>query len=149
MCKHGDTIDLELTLPARLSHTGEERTKVTPVDRCIAPLVVALNLGAEACKDPGMRTANSCCGHGKALGDIALHDGRWLIVCRNREEWQWARDRLDRPERMNENQEDKDPDTEPDWSSTCDNCGESPVVPCTGMCGPCTFGEAETAGGNW
>jgi len=38
---------------------------------------------------------------------------------------------------------------EPDWTGTCDVCGESPIVPCTGMCGPCTFGEAETAGGNW
>jgi len=36
-----------------------------------------------------------------------------------------------------------------DWSAKCENCGESPLVPETGMCGPCTFGEAETAGGNW
>lgn len=38
---------------------------------------------------------------------------------------------------------------EPDWSRTCEVCGARPVVPSTGMCGPCTFGEAETAGGNW
>jgi len=38
---------------------------------------------------------------------------------------------------------------EPDWNGKCDNCGESPTVPDTGMCGPCTFGEADTAGGNW
>jgi hypothetical protein len=37
----------------------------------------------------------------------------------------------------------------PDWSRTCSVCGSRPVVPLTGMCGPCTFGEAETAGGNW
>lgn len=42
-----------------------------------------------------------------------------------------------------------DPDTEPDWTEECDICGESPIVPCTGMCGPCTFGEADTVGGNW
>ncbi len=42
-----------------------------------------------------------------------------------------------------------DPETEPDWMSNCENCGESPIVPATGMCGPCTFGEAATAGGNW
>jgi hypothetical protein len=41
------------------------------------------------------------------------------------------------------------PDTKPDWSGKCENCGESPIVPATGMCGPCTFGEADTAGGNW
>lgn len=39
--------------------------------------------------------------------------------------------------------------TDPDWGGTCEVCGESPIVPMTGMCGPCTFGEAETAGGNW
>lgn len=39
--------------------------------------------------------------------------------------------------------------TKPDWTKSCDNCGESPIVPATGLCGPCTFGEADTAGGNW
>jgi len=38
---------------------------------------------------------------------------------------------------------------EPDWNGTCEVCGQSPIVPATGMCGPCTFGEAETIGGNW
>lgn len=36
-----------------------------------------------------------------------------------------------------------------DWSRSCENCGEKPVVNQTGLCGPCTFGEAETANGNW
>ncbi len=27
-------------------------------------------------------------------------------------------------------------------------CGESPVAPITGLCGSCTFREAETADGN-
>jgi len=36
-----------------------------------------------------------------------------------------------------------------DWSGECDICGCGPTVPATGMCGPCTFGEAETVGGNW
>jgi len=31
----------------------------------------------------------------------------------------------------------------------CIVCGNTPVIPETGMCGPCTTGEAETAGGNW
>lgn len=38
---------------------------------------------------------------------------------------------------------------EPDWTSECENCGATPVVPCTGLCGPCTFGEADTADGDW
>lgn len=40
-------------------------------------------------------------------------------------------------------------DTEPDWSTPCENCGALPTVPLTGMCGPCTFGEADTVGGDW
>ena len=36
-----------------------------------------------------------------------------------------------------------------DWEHPCDVCGALPTVPETGMCGPCTFGEADTAGGNW
>ena len=40
-------------------------------------------------------------------------------------------------------------DMEPDWAGSCDVCGSAPVVPLTGMCGPCSFGEGETASGNW
>lgn len=42
-----------------------------------------------------------------------------------------------------------DPEMEPDWSGKCSVCDESPTVPFSGMCGPCTFGEASTLGGNW
>lgn len=46
---------------------------------------------------------------------------------------------------------EKEPESnnEPDWTGKCEVCGESPIVPETGMCGPCTFGDAETYGGNW
>ena len=37
----------------------------------------------------------------------------------------------------------------PDWSRECASCGCSPVVPETGKCGPCTWGEWKTANGNW
>ena len=37
----------------------------------------------------------------------------------------------------------------PDWSWRCHNCGASPIVPITGLCGPCNFGEAGTAAGEW
>lgn len=37
----------------------------------------------------------------------------------------------------------------PDWTKKCYICGETPIVPLTGLCGPCTFGEAETKDGNW
>lgn len=33
---------------------------------------------------------------------------------------------------------------------TCDSCeNEDVIVPEVGLCGPCCFGEAATAGGNW
>jgi hypothetical protein len=40
-------------------------------------------------------------------------------------------------------------DTRPDWSKKCEICHATPIVPVTGMCGPCTFGESETVDGNW
>lgn len=40
-------------------------------------------------------------------------------------------------------------DFNPDWTVGCEVCDAKPIVPATGMCGPCTFGEAETIGGNW
>ncbi len=42
-----------------------------------------------------------------------------------------------------------DAEAKPDWARGCENCGAKPILPLTGMCGPCTFGEADTAGGNW
>ncbi len=37
----------------------------------------------------------------------------------------------------------------PDWSEKCHNCGSAPVVPVSGLCGPCHFGEADAVGGGW
>jgi hypothetical protein len=42
-----------------------------------------------------------------------------------------------------------DADIAPDWLGECELCGQSPIVPATGMCGPCTFGDADTLNGNW
>ena len=42
-----------------------------------------------------------------------------------------------------------DVDNSPDYESECEQCGATPVVRETGMCGPCTFGEADTIDGNW
>lgn len=42
-----------------------------------------------------------------------------------------------------------DAQVEPDWTKKCEVCDATPIVPLTGLCGPCTFGEAETAGGKW
>lgn len=40
-------------------------------------------------------------------------------------------------------------DGDKDWNHPCNSCGELPTVYPTGLCGPCCFGEADTAGGNW
>lgn len=38
---------------------------------------------------------------------------------------------------------------EPEWG-TCESCKQYlPIVKETGMCGPCTFGEADTIMGDW
>ena len=71
MCAWGDSIDLEVSIPASCSHTGEERVATKPIDRCIAPYVKALNAA-------GLKTGGSCCGHGKGPGYISMHDGTVL-----------------------------------------------------------------------
>ena len=58
MCAHGDTVLVRLAFPNRYSWR-----EVVLVDRCIAPIVQRLN-------DIGVRTLNSCCGHGRAEGSI-------------------------------------------------------------------------------
>jgi hypothetical protein len=52
---------------------------------------------------------------------------------------------------------EKDKDLRP-WRETplgkpskkpCANCKATPTMPLTGLCGPCTFNDPSTAGGNW
>ena len=70
-----DEVVLRVPIPANLSHTGRFHWALKPVDRCIAPIVKALN-------DADIYTAGCCCGHGKTDGNIILHDGRILIIRR-------------------------------------------------------------------
>lgn len=65
MCKQGDTTIVNLPDGRSID-----------VDRCIAPLVAALNRS-------GFGTLASCCGHGRMVGSIALVDGRELLVARD------------------------------------------------------------------
>jgi len=37
----------------------------------------------------------------------------------------------------------------PDWERKCEVCEAQPVVPVSGLCGPCHFGEADTMFGDW
>lgn len=73
MCEHGTTVDVTVTIPAELSHTGQARKKTCAIDACIAPLVAALEAG-------GVLMRGSCCGHGVRAGEILLADGRALVV---------------------------------------------------------------------
>jgi hypothetical protein len=43
------------------------------IDECIKPIVEALNTA-------GVETVASCCGHGNTNGNIALADGREIII---------------------------------------------------------------------
>jgi len=56
-------------------------------------------------------------------------------------------DKQKRTEKGKEIAQDKE--VEPDWDHECEVCGQRPILPVSGMCGPCTFGDAETAGGDW
>lgn len=55
----------------------------------------------------------------------------------------------DRAEPPRKGQSGRAADMEPDFDGECCVCGASPTVPLTGMCGPCSFGESDTMGGNW
>lgn len=43
----------------------------------------------------------------------------------------------------------EDLDLAPNYEVTCMNCEASPTVGDEGLCGPCFFGDASTAGGEW
>lgn len=73
MCKWGNEVILNVPIMAESSHTGEVRWVDRGIDRCIAPIVQALN-------DAGILTGGSCCGHGQYDGFIGLHDGRMLVI---------------------------------------------------------------------
>lgn len=76
MCNDHSNVLVEVTVPEWLSYTGEERRAKKGIDGCIAPLVEALNA-------VGLTTIASCCGHGHRPGNIALADGREIIIARD------------------------------------------------------------------
>lgn len=81
MCEHGDTVNLNVPIPAEMSHTEEFRWDTKPVDACIAPIVQALN-------DARIYTSGCCCGHGERTGEIFLHDGRVLVIMSSFKAWE-------------------------------------------------------------
>ena len=71
MCKPGNTVEMELPV------VGEIRQGTAAIDKCIAPVIRALN-------DGGVITRGCCCGHGKVMGYIHLANGKYLGVFPNR-----------------------------------------------------------------
>lgn len=76
MCDHGDTVPVRVKIIGRLSHSGRDEWKAKPIDRCLSDLVEALQAG-------GIDMLGSCCGHGRGQAQIALVDGRQLLVSRD------------------------------------------------------------------
>lgn len=76
MCEVGEYELVKVKVPADLSHTGKAYWKKKQIDKCIAPIVKALQEG-------GIDMRGSCCGHGKMDGDIHLQDNRILIIKRD------------------------------------------------------------------
>jgi hypothetical protein len=73
MCDHGDTVPVKVKVLAEQSHNGRSTWKTKPIDRCIAPIV-------EALQQAGIDMRGSCCGHGDHNGEILLGDGRKLKI---------------------------------------------------------------------
>lgn len=73
MCEWGDSEDVDVVVPTHLSSTGEDKPRVFPVDRCMAPLVRALNAA-------GFATAGCCCGHGLVPAQVVFADGTTITA---------------------------------------------------------------------
>ena len=70
-CEHCDEVGGQKTVENQVCMPINGRVRC--IDWCIHPTVAALNAA-------GIRTTNSCCGHGTSNGDIMLEDGRVLII---------------------------------------------------------------------
>ena len=73
MCKWGTTEPVRVHIDADLSYTGRARWTRAGIDKCIAPIVKALQKG-------GINMRGSCCAHGKGPGQIDLSDGRMIRI---------------------------------------------------------------------
>jgi len=72
-CPCRETIPVMVYLAPDLSCTGEARWREFGIDKCIAPLVKAL-------QEAGVNMRGSCCGHGKGPGEITLADHSILTI---------------------------------------------------------------------
>ena len=81
-CPCRSTIDVMCEIPAAYSHTGKRREKTCGIDKCLAPIVSALQAA-------GVGTVGCCCGHGRGTGEIIMENGTRLLV-----EWPWRREQV-------------------------------------------------------
>lgn len=73
MCEWGTHELVRVRIPADLACEGRAKWKRMKIDKCIAPIVRALQEG-------GINMRGSCCGHGKGPGEIELEDGRLIRI---------------------------------------------------------------------
>ena len=90
MCKHGTCEIVNVKITADRSHTRKAYYRDMPIDKCIAPIVRALQEG-------GIDMNGSCCGHGRCAGNIFLADGRELVILES-EESEMYRTRANMPD---------------------------------------------------
>jgi hypothetical protein len=76
ICTCNETIAVMCKIPASHSHSGKAFKKLCAIDKCVVPLIQAL-------QKSGFITTGCCCGHG-ATGSILLDDGTELIIV-----WPW------------------------------------------------------------
>lgn len=72
-CRCEITIPINVKIPTDLSSTKRGKWRVCNIDKCVAPLV-------EALQNANIDMRGSCCGHGEMNGDIHLQDGRVLVI---------------------------------------------------------------------
>jgi len=73
VCRHGDQVPVFVRIPADLACEGRVKYREMMIDRCIAPIVKAMQFH-------GIHMRGSCCGHGQGPGKIDLEDGRTLTI---------------------------------------------------------------------
>jgi hypothetical protein len=72
-CNCGIEVPVLVTIPADLSSTGKKKVRVCRIDKCVAPIVDALQRA-------GIEMRGSCCGHGEGPDYIAMQDGRRISI---------------------------------------------------------------------
>jgi len=73
MCQDRYSAHVSVHIDADLSCDGREKWKLVQIDRCIAPIVYAL-------QNAYINMRGSCCGHDSGVGEINLSDGRLLLI---------------------------------------------------------------------